>query len=271
MVKIATMNFPPGYEALVAKILAWFDNQAYPTWATRNRHNTRAAKAANAAKTYMPSIKDAWAALSPAEKTLWADAAVFGTLNRYQLFTSDYSYRFKNGLSVPGTPNNYHEMFGLQIDNPGGGEDVQLRRDEKDLIGPITIEFNYKKTQYSPTASVPFKMVATAYNFLDGENQQIVGEWSAPAGNVDWTHASLTLGVANWKYFHLTIIWYLTDYDASVSIDQLLIQGNSVDKYREDWQYKSGKTWAYTALYRKTGWLFTPQYFEPWFRVVYLG
>ena len=271
MVKVAQMDIPPEYQALLDKILAYFDNQIYPTWASRFFHKTRSAKKRNQEKTLMPSVSAVWAELSPAEKQAWSDASGFGTLNRYQLFISDYSYRWKNGLSIPGTPSTYHEMMGFQIQNPGGSTNVRFRRDEKDLVGPVSIAFNYQKTEISPTGDQPFKFVATLYYFDAGQNKTLAKEWSAPSGNVSWASVSESFGVSGQKYFHLTVEWYLDSYDATLNLDHLLIQSVGVDKYRECWQYKSGKIWEYDNLYRKTGWLFTPDYREPYFNVVYLG
>jgi len=165
MVKVAQMNFPPGYETLVNKIVAWFDNQIYGTWATRNKNDTRSAKTRNIEKTYLPAISTIWKTLTAPEKAAWASASAFSTINNYQLFTSDYSYRRKNGLELPGTPSDYHDMFSLEIANPGGVSDVQFRRDEKDIVGPIQIDFNYKKTENAPTGDQPFRFLATAYFF----------------------------------------------------------------------------------------------------------
>ncbi len=271
MAKIALMSFPPGYQSLLAKIVAWFDNQIYPTWATRNRHQTRAAKARNAEKTYLPAVRDIWATLTAGAKAAWASASVFGTLNNYQLFTSDYCFRRKNGLSLPGTPDDLFEMMGLEIQNPGGLETVTLRRDEKDLVGPIGINFTYQKIENAAAPGVGFRFVATAYYFDAGENKTSVLEWSAPSGNVSFSQVSESFGVAGRKYYHLTIYWYLESYDAIIDLDHFLITSNSVDKYRENWQFKAGKVWTYDNLYRKTGWLFSPGYRVPYFEVVYLG
>jgi len=271
MVKVAQMDLPAGYQELLDKILAYFDNQIYPTWASRYFHTTRAAKKRNVEKTYMPSAAVAWKALNPAEKADWTSASIFGTLNNYQLFLADFAYRRKNGLSLPGTPSDYHEVMGLEIQNPGGSTNVRLRRDEKDLVGPIKIEFNYLKTENALTASVPFKFVATAYYFKLGEIVTLEHTWTAPAGNVPWASVSESFGTASQKYFHLTVIWYLDAYDAIVDLDHLLITSNAVDKYRECWQYKAGRTWEYDDLYRKTGWLFTPGFRVPYFNVIYLN
>ena len=314
MAKVGNMTFPPGYEDLVKKILAWFDNQIYPTWATRNRHTTRSAKKMDYEKSLLPTISSIWKGLSPAERTAWGDASVFSTLNGYQLFTSDYSYRRKAGLSLPGTPNNYHDMFSLQIDNPGGLEEVRLRRDEKDLVGPVNVSFNYKKIErqtitleewsdlvatwsdasamwtgletavwsdenvdwadalarwaYSTTGM--FHLVAMLYYFEGGENKIETYNWDSPAGSCGWNTVSIPMGTAGRKYYHLTLNWYMDNYDATVDLDHLLITSNAVDKYRECWQFKSGKVWEYDNLYRKTGWLFSPDFVVPYFQVLYL-
>lgn len=271
MTKVSQMSLPAGYQELLDKILAYFDNQIYPTWATRYFHRTRAAKKRNVEKTYMPSAATAWKALTPPEKAAWTSASVFGTLNNYQLFLADYAYRRKNGYALPGTPSDYHEVMGLEIQNPGGVTNVRLRRDEKDLVGPIGIDFTYQKAEIAPTGDQPFKFVATAYYFKLGEIATLEHTWTAPAGNVNWTLVSESFGDALEKYFHLTITWYLDSYDAIVHLDHLLISDVNDDKYRECWQYKAGRTWSYDELYRKTGWLFSPGYRVPFFDVVYLG
>jgi hypothetical protein len=314
MVKVGNLTFPPGYEALVAKILAWYDNQIYPTWATRNRHNTRSAKKRNLEKTLLPSISGIWKGLTPAERAAWSAASDFSTLNGYQLFTSDYSYRRKNGLSLPGTPNNYHDMFSLEIDNPGGVSEVRFRRDEKDLVGPVNISFNYKKVErqtitleewsdlvatwadatamwtgvevaawsdpnidwadvlarWAYSTKGMFHLVAILYYFEDGQNKIETHNWDSPAGPQNWNTVSFSMGTSGKKYFHLTLNWYMDNYDATVDFDHLLITSAGADKYRECWQFKSGKTWEYDNLYRKMGWLFSPAFAVPYFQVLYL-
>ena len=315
MAKVSITTIPPGYQELLDKILAHFDNMIYPTWATRFFHKTRSAKKANKEKTYLPSIASYWAALTVPEKAAWGTAAAFGTLNKYQLFTTDLSYRRKNGLSVPGTPNQYHEMMGLKIDNPAAEDNIYARRDEKDLVGPVSISFTYKKSEYpsiydvvwsdssygwsdplapwgddspqwsdprfnwsddlvswgySPSAIV-FDLVATLYYFDAGKNKTLTHTWTAPDGNVDWTQVSFSFGSSGQKYFHLTIFLRLNLYQVTILLDHFLVQTNGIDKYRENWQYKSGKTWVYDNLYRKTGWYFSPGYRVPYFNVIYLG
>lgn len=266
-----SLEIPAAWEALMEKILRWFDNQQYPVWAPFNLHSTRSAKKANKERTYLVSVASEWGLLDAATKAQWATAADFGTLNNYQLFTSDYSYRRKNNLSLPGTPNAFHQLMGISWQNPDPLATCRLRRDCKDLEGQVTIAFNYEKTEYNPTTDKPFSFLATLYYFEDGLNKTETHEWSAGAGNKAWQAVSETFGTAGRKYFHLTILWYLDGYDAKINIDRLLVSDVNGDIYRECWQFKAGKTWEYDNLYRKEGWLFTPQYHVPYFEVAYLG
>lgn len=266
-----SLEIPAAWEALIEKVLRWYDDQVYPVWCPFFGHKTRSAKARNAAKTYLPTVATAWGLLNQATKDLWHTASDFGTLNRYQLFTSDYSYRKKNNLSLPGTPNAFHQLFGMRWQNPDPLATCRLRRDCKDLEGQVTIAFNYEKTEIAPTGDKAFSFLATLYYFEGGENKTETHEWSAPAGNVAWASVSETFGTAGRKYFHLTILWYLDGYDAKVDLDRLLVSDVNGDIYRECWQFKAGKTWSYDNLYRKEGWLFTPEFHVPYFEVVYLG
>ena len=270
MVKVATMTLPPEYESLLKKILAYFDQMMYPTWASRNFHVTRAAKAANAEKTYIPGVRSVWATFTPAQKQAWKDAKGYTGYSNYQLFTADYSYRRKNGLSIPGTPYTTHQLYGLKMSNPYADPLLRSRLHLKDLLGPITIEFDYKKREVTPTGAGPLSMTATAIYFDGGLNIENVVSWSAPAGDVAWTHVSKTLGITGQKYFHLIIEVTLDNYVADVFFDNLRVSDGLGSFYQDSFNKKVGKEWDYFAFYRKQGWAFDPGFVVPNFEVVYL-
>ena len=315
MVKVTQMDLPPGSQALLDKILAWFDNQIYPTWATRYFHKTRTAKKANKEKTYMPGVRSIWSGFTPAQKALWSLARQFGYRSSYALFTADYSYRRKHGLSLPGTPNNYHQMYGLQMFSPSGQGLIQGIREDIVLTGPITISFNYRQVYsgtYIPEAAywadpigtwadsyyrwvqafhpewadalvswadpsfqwagpVSFSCNAVAYYFSGGRNLTTTGTTILNPGNLDWSTATISLGVPDKQYFHLVTTFNLYASDIEVDLDNILIQDKNGDIYREPFKLDSKGLWAYPPHYRKEGWHFSPEYREPFFNVIYLG
>lgn len=270
MTKVAIMTIPPDFQPLLDKILAHFDQMTYPTWATRNFHLTRAAKKTNLEKTYIPGVRSVWATFTPAEKAAWSAAKGYTGYSNYQLFTADYSYRKKNLLSLPGTPNTTHQLYGLKISNPGGVETVRIRFHLKDLIGPLTIAFNYKKQQYSPPADQSFKFDAAAYYFDGGLNITETKSWTSPTGDVAWALVSQSWGTVGKKFFHLTIEFKLDNYDADVFLDNLRISDGTGAFYSDSFNKKVGKEWDYFAFYRKQGWAFDPLFAPPFFEVVYL-
>jgi hypothetical protein len=270
MTKVATMTIPPDFQALLDKILAHFDQMIYPTWATRFFHRTRAAKKANEEKTYLPHIHDIWSVMTPAEKQAWKDAKGYTGYSGYQVFTADYSYRRKNNLTIPGTAYTTHQLYGLKISNPGGGDLIRVRLHLKDLTGPLTIAFNYKKGQYALPADKSFNFTAQAFYFDGGLNIVDTKEWESPTGDVAWAVVSQSWGTSGKKYFHLTIEFKLDNYDADVFLDNLRITDGNGAFYSDSFNKKVGKEWIYTPFYRKQGWAFDPSFAVPNFEIVYL-
>jgi len=270
MVKVAQMTIPPEFENLLARILAHFDQMCYPTWASRMFHTTRSAKARNLEKTYIPRVRAVWSTFTLAQKAAWKAAAGYTGYSNYQLFTADYSYRKKHDLSLPGTPYTTHQLYGLKMSNPGAKTPIRFRLHLKDLLGPVQIQFNYKKQEIVPTAGVPFSLNATAYYFDGGLNISNVLSWSAPAGNVAWSTMSQTFGVTGQKYFHLIVEIILDNYEANIFFDNVRISDGIGPFYSDSFNKKVGTEWDYYAFYRKQGWAFDPSFAVPHFEVVYL-
>ncbi len=269
MAKVQQMTLPPAFQALLDKILAHFDQTIYPTWATRNFHLTRAAKAANKEKSYIPGARVVWASFSAVEKALWKSCAAFMQYSSYQYFTAKYSYAKKNGLDLAVTPTVKHQMHALFATNPGGLELVQWVRDDIVLLGQVSVQFQYKKTEYTAFFGSPFNLHIDAYYFDGGQNLVDVFDWEAPSGNVDWTTVSFSFGVTSRNYFHVVCTWSLDYYDADVWMDNFLISDQLGVVHRQAFWVKAGKSWVFTQHYRKQGWDFVPAYDPSWFDVVY--
>jgi len=270
MVKVQQMDIPPEYQHLLDKILAWFDQQIYPTWATRNKQTTRSAKASNKEKTYLPKASEVWGGYDTATKALWKSAGVFMGLNGWLYFCQKFSYHKKNGLSLTLTPNQTVQIYGLKISNPTGSGQVRAVREDIVLTGQITVAFKYKKTEILPPSGQSFRFHADLYYFKDGQNLVESHDWVSPSGNVDWTTISESFGTTSRYYFHSVVTFYLDDYNADVFLDNLLISDMNGDVYREPWKVKAGIPWDYTVKARKQGWVFTPSYSFPSFEIVYI-
>jgi len=269
MVKVQQMTLPPGYQELLDKLLAYFDQMIYPTWASRNFHVTRAAKAANKEKTYIPTIASVWATFNPTTKALWKSCAAFMMFSSYQYFVAKYSYARKHGLDLAVTPTVLHQMEALFATNPGGAELVQFVRDDVVLLGQITVAFAYKKVEYSEYLGAPFNLHIDAYYFEGGENKIDTYDWVAPSGNIDWTAVQFSFGVTSRNYFHVVCTWSLDYYDADVYFDNLLISDQLGPVHRQAFWVKAGKSWVWTPHYRKQGWTFLPGFTKDWFDVIY--
>jgi hypothetical protein len=241
-----TVNLPPEYKALLEKIIRYFNNFNYPTWATSFLHLTRSAKARNAEKTYLPDIKPLWAALSAETKELWKQSAAFVKRSGYQLFVKDCCYRMKNGLECPRDPSVFFQMFGLKVSNPDGASECRFQRDDVLLTGPITISFNYKKFDYgayrilqetlgrilletgdcllADSSSNSFRFEVTAWYFEAGENKTETLSWESPVGNVDWTAVEESFGTADRLYYHFRIVFYVDYLNMDIYFTDFLIQ-----------------------------------------------
>jgi hypothetical protein len=270
MTKVAVMTIPPEFDALLAKILAHFNQMAYPCWASRFFHTTKSAKKANAEKTLLPHISALWSALTLVEKNAWKAAVGYTGYSGYQLFTAEQSYQRKHNTSLPRTPYTTHQLYGLKMSNPLATSPIRVRLHLKDLVGPLTLAFDYKKQEILPTGGLPFSMTATAYYFDAGLNLAHVTNWTAPSGNVAWTSVSISWGNAQRSYFHLIIEFILDNYNANTFLDNLGVTDGGGLFYGESFNKKVGQEWDYYPWYRKEGWAFDPEFAQPNFEVVYL-
>lgn len=271
MTKVAISTIPPAWQPLLDKILAHFDNQMYPTWATRFLHLSRSAKKAVKTISNVPNAKDYWNVLSAADKAIWKAARFRFYRSSYSLFLADFAYRVKNGLSLPGTPPVNFQVYGLVMDNPDGLEQVEASYDEKDMVGPITLKFSYQKTEYSPPDPYSFGVHADLYYFEDGLNKVETLDWVSPSGNISWSLFDETFGTPGRKYFHVVVIFYSQYYDATVFLDNFRLKDSALVDVWENWKVKPDLIWDYTPLYRKQGWSFYPDFEDLYFSVVYLG
>lgn len=127
------------------------------------------------------------------------------------------------------------------MSNTGGNEDTYCHFHFKDLIGPITIDFYYKKIEWLETFDEPFNLITEVLFFNGGLNILDEETWEAPGGNKKWAHVVINLGEANKKYLHFILQFSLLDYDAEIFLDNFKITDNTGTFYSDSFVKKAGK------------------------------
>lgn len=272
MVRIVQPDIPPEWEEMWAKIVRWFDLHGIPVWCRMWFQTSRSQKEKRRAATKFPSAGSAWKQLDAATKIAWRSAAKAGWnyYRGYRMFVADYIYRLQNNLSLPGTPSDYHQLFGMVMDNPSGSSDIYMRRDDKDLIGPLTIKFSYKKDERTPSGSYAFKVQSTAYYFWAGQVLSHTDTFTSPAGDVAWNTITRNFGTSGLKYFHLKVIFTILNYDAKIYLDNIIWSDQNGEFFREHFNVESYGAWIPVLLYRKRDWVFNPAYITTYFKHEYL-
>lgn len=272
MVRLIQPNIPPEYEELWNKIVRWFGLKGVPTFARLWIQKTRRMHTVRYTISQLVSVGQAWQSLSSAEQQAWRDAAnvAWGYNRGYRLFTADYVYRLFAGLPVPGTPSDYHQLFGLKMSNPGALADVAMSRDDKDIVGPIGIIFKFKKIEITPSALHSLKVVAKAWYLVQGGVETETHEWNIAAGDIPWTQFSGAFGTTDREYFHFRITISITNYDAEVYFNNLILTDKNGTFFSENWITPRYVPWVPTRLYRKKDWLFYPEWPNNYFQHIYL-
>ncbi len=272
MVRVIQPNVPPEWIPLFEKIFRWFERNGTPIWARRWFQDSRTIKQQKKKQSEFQSAGQSWTDLDGSIKALWNQAAyrVNGYFRGYRLFTSDYIYRKSANLSLPGTPSNLHQLFGLKISNPGGSGNVFARRDDKDIVGQLNIKFSYKKNEITPSGTKAFKVVCTAYHLTQGGYSTDVDTFTADAGDEGWQIINRTFGTTDRKYFHFKIVFTIDGYDAIIHLDNIVLSDKNGEFFRESFNTEAYSYWTPNMLYRKRDWVFNPAYIKTYFNHEYL-
>ena len=265
------LDLPGAQEKAYKKIAITYQGTKSAIIQTPYRFLSREQIAALKSRTWMKDVAAAWKLLDAATKLLWKTAGAYSTTRGYSLFMSEYSYRRKNLMSLPPTPNQLHQLYGLKIANAGGSAIIKAQRFDIVVTGPITVSFNYNKIQRAVTTGLPFRCHAIAYYMDNGENKYEEYTFDAPTGNVAWVNEEFTFGTSGRYYFELIITFELNNYDADVILDNFLVTDNIGVLVSEPWKLKAGKPWVYQPRTRKMGWEFTPDFDYPEFQIVFTG
>ena len=272
MVKVIQPDVPPEYEEFWKKICRWYDLKGVPSFSRLWFQKIRRMKKIRYEISRFRTVASAWENLSAAQRVAWDSAAQKAwEYNRgYRMFTADLIYRMVLGLSIPGDPSDYHQLFGIKMSNPGGSENIFFRRDDKDLVGQLTYKFSYKKDEITPGGWQGFQVTAMAYYFNQGNIAFDTDVFTAPAGNVGWTTIEHTFGTTDRLYFHFKIIFSIESYDAEVYLNDLIQSDQNGQYFKENFITTRYKAWTPTRLLRKQDWVFNPPWPNDYFEHLYL-
>jgi len=272
MVRVIGNVLPSEWEEFWKKVVRWYGLKGVPSFSRLWFQDIRRMREIRYGISDFKKIGSAWKELSPSVQQDWRDAAhACWDYNRgYRLFTADYAWRLIAGLPVPGTPTKYHQLFGIEMDNPGGAENVYMRRDDKDIVGQLSVKIKFKKIERAAGNGNAFKIQSTAYYFIPGSYAIDTDEYVAPAGDMDWSEIVRTFGVADREYFHFKFVLSIQNYDAVVDIDSIEMIDKNGRFFKENFITKRYKAWVPKMLYRKKDWLFGPSYTAPYFKHIYL-
>jgi len=218
------------------------------------------------------SVGTAWGQLDSATQVLWRNAANKAwEYNRgYRLFTADYIYRLIAGLSVPGSPSDYHQLFGLKVKNSSVFVPVYFYRDDKDVVGPITISTDFKKTELAPASGQPFYLWLEGWYLTEGGIGHEIDGWDFYYSDIDWTNFERSFLTSDRQYFHLRVGFSLSWYNAEVYFNNIIMSDKNGEFYNENFITERNTPWVPSRLYRKKDWYFFPSFIAPYYEHIYL-
>jgi len=89
------------------------DPRRFPYYRAKGRNLTRAKRNRLVAQSPFNESSNLWATLSSAEKDTWNTAGTYCGLSGWSLFNQDIIWRNRFDMSVPGTPDNLHQLVAL--------------------------------------------------------------------------------------------------------------------------------------------------------------
>lgn len=272
MVKVLQPDPPAEFIEFLEKLVRWFDRYGVPIWAGNWYRFARSELERQKLRSNIQNASTTWNGLSTAQKESWRSAAykAYQHYRSYRLFVADYNYRKGHGLSLPGSPSEFYQLFGLKLANPGGSLNVYAQRDEKDMVGPITIKVSFKKDEIAPSGTEKFIIATTAYYMSSGAISYDNDVYNCPAGNIAWNTLERSFGTAGRKYFHVLIRFTINNYNAEVYLDNFETSDQIGSFSAERWNTTDFKGWEPDMLYRKSGWTFGPSYTSPYITHQYI-
>lgn len=116
---------------------------------------------------------DAWNALSDAERTAWNEAGAVCSLQGYNLFVQDKSYRLKHSLAGNATPSLFHQYLIGHLSIPEGAGDCAFKQENLNIFTfPASIYISAKTSLTADPANGEYIKVSFIYEYDEGGGLQ---------------------------------------------------------------------------------------------------
>lgn len=225
MAKVEYVDILPATSELYYRSLTAQDRFTHARITKKVTHFSRKKVKGLTQKSLLPQVAEAWALLSPAEKTAWTTAGAERNLNGWRLFVQDKCARIKNDLAGNATPTTLHQSWvgNLKIEAPAS--ELKILQ-----IHPIfywvSKKVTGKKGMYVPTKVTEGFSLPLVLTLSYSSNLSSVGDgsfakfyavvWSSYQGVDRETVLEIPLDlVSNWKTVSDTlssVIGYIVGY-----------------------------------------------------------
>jgi len=209
------------------------------------------------AKSYLPTIAEAWNLLSEAEKTEWGNAGAEMDLNGYRLFVQDKAARIINDLPGNATPSLLHQSWvgNLIISEPASEiKIIQLHprfywvskkvagkkgmfepvKITEDLGLPFKISLNYRSELEVVGGENFAKFYARVWHSFQGQDLYEILE--IPLGYTDdWNHKEITLSEVSGYSVAYELYFHLKGLRGNLYIDNIKVEHSGQNWARDPW------------------------------------
>ena len=229
MAQVGALVIPPELLAAWNKLFCISDNRVHGSVRKIGYLPTRQKKLSLTNRSLLPQVRDLYNGLTISDKNAWKISASVSSMNGYNLFTQDTSYRLKYGIAGLATPSLLHQykVGRIEIAAPANkvilaqyhpilyyvskkmSGNTTVRYDvaiTEKLVLPLTIGVSYRSNLAPTGAGSKARFYAIIYSSYQGRTIETEVGFNFNA-QTDWTSATAVstsvIGVA--RYYNLYI------------------------------------------------------------------
>lgn len=215
MALVGALDVPPELVEAFQKIMSSTSNRRSGAIRKHGYLPSRAQIVKLTTRSLLPQIRDLWDGLSPAEQAAWKAAAAVTSMNGWNLFVQDTSYRLKYGIAGVAVPSLIHQYKVGRIEIAAPAQRVVLaqfhpnkyyvskkmrgntsQREDvpvfEKLTLPLTVGCSFRSNLVAVTGTPKVKFYAIVYSQYQGRTIETEVGFDIPLTS-DWTSEQATL------------------------------------------------------------------------------